>query len=138
MTGANNWRLTSNSNGSAIAILGSNDPLEFPLGGTIGSSSSFSASAGLQPALGTNLYGIQIFNEATSAIHYGWVRISLSTTPLVGTIIDYAYESQAGVSIQAGATGPSAPPGIPEPTSIVLVGSAGLALFIRHRSRTKA
>jgi hypothetical protein len=138
MTGASAWRVSSNSNGSAIAIIGSNDPIEFAPGDTIGSASSFSASNGLQPSLGVNYYGIQIFNEATSSIHYGWVRLSLSQSPLVGTIIDYAYESQAGVSIQAGATGPSVPPGVPEPGSIVLVASAGVALFLRQRFRKKS
>lgn len=136
MTGASAWRLSSNSNGSAIAIVGSNDPIEFAPGGTIGSASSFSASNGLQPSLGVNYYGIQIFNETTSAIHYGWVRLSLSTSPLVGTIIDYAYESQAGVAILAGDTGPTAPPGVPEPGTMILVASAGLGLYLHRRFRS--
>ena len=71
-----------------------------------------------------NLVGFRFQNEANgNATHYGWMRISLSST-LQGqprAIVEYAYESEAGVSIPAGA--------IPTPGSAALLalGAAGLA-----------
>ncbi|MBI1302212.1 MAG: hypothetical protein GC172_00205 [Phycisphaera sp.] len=69
----------------------------------------------------SNIVGFRFFNEASSTIHYGWFRVSLAGTLSAQprTLVEYAYESQAGVSIQAGA--------IPAPGAIALLGLAGLA-----------
>ncbi len=68
-----------------------------------------------------NLVGFRFLNEAAGTIHYGWFRVSLGATlaaqPRI--LVEYAYESDAGVSIQAGA--------IPAPGAIALLGLAGLA-----------
>lgn len=71
-----------------------------------------------------NLVGIRFQNEANgNQIHYGWMRISLSgsLSAQPRMIVEYAYEDQAGVGIQAGA--------IPTPGSLALLalGAAGLA-----------
>ena len=52
-----------------------------------------------------NLIGIRFQNEANgNQIHYGWVRMSFSTALNVAprTVVEYAYEDQAGVGILAG------------------------------------
>jgi hypothetical protein len=52
-----------------------------------------------------NIIGIRFQNEANgNAIHYGWVRLSFGSTLAAQprTIVEYAYESQAGVGIAAG------------------------------------
>ena len=68
-----------------------------------------------------NIVGFRFFNEASSTIHYGWFRVSLAGTLAAQprTLVEYAYESEAGVSIAAGA--------IPAPGAVALLGLAGLA-----------
>ena len=62
-------------------------------------------------------------------IHYGWVRIE-SMTPFVGgTLTEWAYESEAGEPILAGA--------IPEPSTGALVIVAGVAAVLRRRRRAE-
>ncbi len=54
----------------------------------------------------SNIVGFRFQNEANgNQIHYGWMRISFSTgyATLPRAIVEYAYESQAGVGILAGA-----------------------------------
>jgi hypothetical protein len=68
-------------------------------------------------------FGFQIYNEASDGMHFGWGRVTLSENGN-GTLIDYAYESEAGFGITAGA-------GIPEPGSLGLIAAAGL--FLRRR-----
>jgi hypothetical protein len=53
-----------------------------------------------------NIAGFRFVNEANGQVHYGWMRISLSST-LAGQprlCVEYAYESNPGVGILAGAT----------------------------------
>jgi MYXO-CTERM domain-containing protein len=68
-----------------------------------------------------NIVGFRFTNEATSAVHYGWFRISLGTTlaSVPRTVVEYAYENVAGASIAAGA--------IPAPGALAVLGLAGLA-----------
>lgn len=69
----------------------------------------------------SNIVGFRFFNEASSTIHYGWFRVSLAGTLAAQprALVEYAYESDAGVAIAAGA--------IPAPGAIALLGLAGLA-----------
>lgn len=74
------------------------------------------------PGSMSNLVGFRFVNEATGATHYGWMRILLGGAGLAAqprTIIEYAYESVAGVGIGAGQI-------IPAPGAIALLGLAGL------------
>ncbi|MFM9956523.1 MAG: hypothetical protein ACKVZJ_00465 [Phycisphaerales bacterium] len=97
----------------------------------IGPGSTFAAGAGGTSAwsLGNsnNLVGFRFQNEANgNQIHYGWMRVALSST-LQGqprTIVEYAYESTAGVAIGAG---------VPTPGAASLLGLAGLAGLRRRR-----
>lgn len=70
-----------------------------------------------------NLVGIRFQNEDTGQIHYGWMRISFSSSPTAQprAIVEYAYESEPGVGIGAGV--------VPAPGSLALLalGAAGLA-----------
>lgn len=63
--------------------------------------------------------------------YYGWVRISNPFDGISGgTIMDYAYETDSGIGILAGA-------GIvPEPTTIALLSAGAFLLAVRYR-RTK-
>jgi hypothetical protein len=75
-----------------------------------------------------NLIGFRFQNEANAnAVHYGWMRISLDAS-LAGqprTIVEYAYENQAGVGIPAGF--------IPAPGSAALLALGALGLAGRRR-----
>ena len=71
-----------------------------------------------------NLVGFRFQNEANgNATHYGWMRISLSTTAgsQPRSIVEYAYENVAGATIGAGE--------VPAPGTLALLalGAAGLA-----------
>ena len=74
-----------------------------------------------------NLVGFRFVNEATGATHYGWMRLQLWSGPGVQprAIVEYAYESVAGSSINAGV--------IPAPGAIALLGLSGLAGIGRRR-----
>lgn len=79
-----------------------------------------------------NLVGFRFFNEATSAVNYGWVRISLSGTAQAQprAIVEYAYDN-AGGGIGAGV--------IPEPATTTLLGAMALgALGLRAWRKQKA
>jgi len=66
-----------------------------------------------------NIVGFRFFNEATGAVNYGWMRLSLGASfGSTRSIVDYAYED-TGAGIVAGA--------IPGPGAIALLGLAGLA-----------
>jgi len=73
---------------------------------------------------GVNIIGFRFQNEANgNAIHYGWMKISLgaSFTDAARAIVEYAYEDQAGVGIQAGA--------VPTPgtAALLALGAVGMA-----------
>lgn len=74
-----------------------------------------------------NLVGFRFLNEATGQIHYGWMRIQFTGTSFSQprAIVEYAYESTAGASIQAGV--------IPAPGALALLGAAGLLARRRRR-----
>lgn len=98
--------------------------------GTLVSAASTFAGTGTATISGTtplnfnssnNLIGFRFINEANAnAIHYGWMRISLSASggSQPRSIVEYAYESVAGAGIVA-----------PTPGSLALlaIGAVGLA-----------
>lgn len=82
-------------------------------GSPIGSAQTFSLASGSggatnyvnfrATASGGNL-GVRFFNEATSAINYGWVELSLTApTGFPATITGFCYDN-TGASINAGTT----------------------------------
>jgi len=70
--------------------------------------------------------------DIQEAVHYGWVRISNPFDGTGGTIMDFAYETQPGVGILAGAGA------IPEPATSALLAIGGLLLALRRRKRIQA
>ncbi len=74
-----------------------------------------------------NLIGFRLQDEtAGNAIKYGWMRISLSAGPgsQPRSIVEYAYESQAGVGI---------PAGVPEPATMSLLALGAVGALLRRR-----
>ncbi|HOU22600.1 MAG TPA: PEP-CTERM sorting domain-containing protein, partial [Kiritimatiellia bacterium] len=63
------------------------------------------------------------------AVHYGWVRISNPFNGTGGTIMDFAYETEPGVGIFAGAGT------IPEPATAALLTVGGLLLALRRKRK---
>ncbi len=66
----------------------------------------------------------------SGSLHYGWVRVSLDVIAGTFVVHDWAYESDPGVGIEAGATG------VPEPGTLGMLaaGAAGLASLRRRKS----
>ena len=75
-----------------------------------------------------NLIGFRFVNTATGGTHYGWMRIQFTGTSFSQprAIVEYAYESVAGVGIQAGQI-------VPAPGAFVLLAAAGLMARRRRR-----
>jgi len=78
-----------------------------------------------------NIIGFK-FVAAAGTTHYGWMRFAMGAagsagTAMTRTVVDYGYESTAGVSILAGAGA------VPAPGALALLGIAGLAGKRRRR-----
>jgi MYXO-CTERM domain-containing protein len=115
------------------------------LGTVIGAAGSFNSATGnvygTTSATGLNggwTYGSENiigfrFVAASGATHYGWMRFLMGAIGSAGlgnnaptrTVVDYAYESVASASIEAGA--------VPAPGALALLGVAGLAGTRRRR-----
>jgi len=118
--------------GMVSAAAGVGSALNLAAGTLIGSTSNFSSStatiafgaaAGQWQYGADNLVGFR-FVSAVGTTHYGWMRFLMGAQPATGnlvtrTVVDFAYESDAGASIGAGA--------VPAPGAIALLGLAGLA-----------
>lgn len=112
-----------------------NNPANLTAGTLIGAASLYGGgqclTTGSMPFIlnsSDNLVGFRFINEANgNAIHYGWMRLSLagSMSAQPRTIVEYAWEDQAGVGIQAGA--------VPAPGALALLGVAGLIGGRRRR-----
>lgn len=115
--------------GNGVGYLKSGTALaNLAAGAEIGASSGTFSGGGASTNLtlnGTSLVGFR-FNVGT-ATHYGWFRIALAGTygGQPRSIVDWAYNSTAGESINAGA--------IPAPGALALLGLAGLAGSRRRR-----
>ena len=104
------------------------------LGTAIGATGSYNTSttgvvfgnlAGNWQYSAENIIGFR-FNAADGLAHYGWMRFLMGAagsagTSMTRTVVDYGWESVAGVEIAAGAGI------IPAPGAIALLGLAGLA-----------
>ena len=94
-------------------------------GTAIGGASFFYASStatlgtlvGQWTANSTGIYGFK-FLAADGLTHYGWMRLAIGANTATRSVVDYGWESTAGVAIAAGA---------PAPGAIALLGLAGLA-----------
>jgi hypothetical protein len=102
----------------------------------IGASQSFGSGSGGVESTGAtamnlnsseNLIGFRFVNATTGGTHYGWMRIQFTGTSFSQprAIVEYAYESVAGASIEAGV--------IPAPGVLALLAAAGF--MVRRRRR---
>ncbi len=85
----------------------------------------FGSAAGNWQYSAENTIGFK-FVAADGLTHYGWMRFLMgaagsSGTSMTRTVVDYGWESDAGVGILAGAGA------VPAPGAIALLGLAGLA-----------
>jgi hypothetical protein len=72
-------------------------------------------------AAGTSYLGFRFLNESTSAINYGWLRLSTGATAgFPAAITAYGYED-LGASVTAGA---GLPAPVPEPSTVAMFGLA--------------
>jgi MYXO-CTERM domain-containing protein len=94
---------------------------------TTGTAVSTSAPAGRAFVLNSsnNYVGFRFLNEATNAVHYGYLRFQIGAALTSRTLIEFAYEDVAGASIQVP---------VPAPGAIALLGLAGLVGTRRRRS----
>jgi hypothetical protein len=122
--------------GGYVTGLGSNSALvdNLAFNTVIGASQTFgsgnieaSGSTAFNFNSSQNLVGFRFVNEATGNTHYGWMRLQLWSGPGLQprAIVEYAYESVAGASINAGL--------IPAPGALALLGCAGLLGLVRRR-----
>lgn len=75
----------------------------------------------------SNAYiGLEFPINATS--HFGWVRVSIDNAAGTFVVHDWAYESQPGVGIEAGA--------VPEPGSLALLAAGALGVASRRRKQS--
>lgn len=91
----------------------------------------FGSDAGNWQLNADNYFGFRFVNEAGDTTHYGWGRLAVGPSSTVRTLVDYAYESEAGQPINVGAGM------VPEPRhtqllSALALGAVGL-LYRRNR-----
>lgn len=136
--GGSSLTFFSPTGGGYVRGLGSSSTLvdNLAFGTAIGAGASFNYGSGSVETAGAtamnlnsseNLIGFRFVNEATGLTHYGWMRIQFTGTSFSQprAIVEYAYESTAGQSIQAGI--------IPAPGALALLGVAGLMARRRRR-----
>jgi hypothetical protein len=128
------WRFNVNANGANAdgGVVGTGTAVtNLTLGTIIGAASTFITGASNIPPNGVSIFGIRLFNEATSTTHFGWLRVNLPTGGGAGTLVDFAFENVANTSIGAGA--------IPEPSTVTLLGvMAAGAIGVRAWRKRKA
>lgn len=110
-TGMSYFNPAAPTGGVYVQRTGLGATANLPVGTMIDATSAYgsttAATTGNQPHVlnGVNVIGFRFQNEANgNAVHYGWMRISLSATlsSQPRTLVEYAYENQAGVGIAAG------------------------------------
>jgi len=140
-TAATNWS-NFNPDAAGFGSVGSSTTgptLALPEGASIGPASILDVGVStLTPAASFTsnaFYGFKFRNEGGASDHFGWILVSLPVPVIVGgtnaatpagTILGYGYESTPNTAIVAGA-------GIPEPTSLAVLGAA--AAFVLRRRR---
>ncbi len=95
---------------------------DLAVGSTVSAASPFTAALqGTNPTYrtaGNHILGFRFFNEATSAINYGYLFITTSGgTGFPATITGYRYENNGGAITV-----------VPEPSTVALLSVAALAL----------
>ncbi|CAN5270517.1 hypothetical protein BH20VER2_BH20VER2_05120 [soil metagenome] len=117
------WAPTpAGSSGGVSTGAGSSVYADLAIGTVVSSSSPFTnAIGGTAPTyrtVGTHILGFRFFNEATSAINFGYLTIQIGgTNGFPATITEYRYENSGGAITV-----------VPEPSTVALLTIAALAL----------
>ena len=117
------WQSTPAASHGGVAAAAAGPFLDLAPGTTISGASLFTATtdgATGSPfrTVGTHILGVRFFNEATSAINFGYVTIMTGANGFPATIVSYSYENSGGaITIP-----------VPEPATNALLAVAALAL----------
>ena len=84
------------------------------------SSATLGTLAGQWTANTTGIFGFK-FLAADGLTHYGWMRLAIGANTATRSVVDFGWETTAGVGITAGAGA------VPAPGALALLGLAGLA-----------
>jgi hypothetical protein len=121
--------ISSSKTDPGVAFLYQDAPV--PFGATIDSSLSYVGEhpADLVPATGVGTYYAFKY-QAAGGPYYGWAEVSFAPDKTFGTLQQWAYNSTSGAVITTGA--------VPEPSGLVLLGVAGVAMACRAIRRRRS
>ena len=117
--------------------------IDLPAGSVISAASIFSASSGGGGAgatvafqtTGIHTLGFRFYNELTSAINYGFMRIqNTATNGFPATILGWTFKNTGGaITVPGAATG-----GVPEPTTwaLMMLGFGAMGAAMRRTRAT--
>lgn len=138
------WNNTApNVSGGVATAVSGGTYIDLPVGAVVSAASIFSASSGAGgPAsttafqtTGVHTLGFRFYNEATSAINYGYMSIqNTATSGFPATILSWTFEnSGSAITIPGASTG-----GVPEPTTwaMMLMGFGALGAAMRRTRAT--
>ena len=118
------WQPTPATSHGGVAATATGPFLDLAPGTTISGASTFSAAIAAATGspfqtAGTHILGFRFFNEATSAINFGYLTIMNGANGFPATILSYSYENNGGAITV---------PAVPEPATNALLAVAALAL----------
>lgn len=134
------WPSTPANSSGGVASATTGPFLDLAAGSVVSSASIFSTASGAASSAafkttGTHIIGVRFFNEATSAINYGYVTMSTTgTTGFPATILGWSYEN-TGAAITVG----GAAAAVPEPATwgLMIAGFGMVGFSLRRRSSVK-
>lgn len=135
------WNSTPTNSNGGVASTTTGPYLDLAPGTVISSASIFSASAQTSATAaflttGTHILGFRFFNEATSAINYGYMSITTNgPNGFPATINSWTFENSGGAITVPGATA-----GVPEPATwaFMIMGFGAMGAAMRRTRSTTA
>ena len=134
------WNGTPANSSGGVAGTATGPYLDLAPGSVVSGASIFTAVTATAATTafqtsGTHILGFRFFNEATSAINYGY--LSLTTTGPLGfpaTVNGWTFENSGGAITVPGATG-----GVPEPTTwaMMILGFGAMGAAMRRTRATR-
>ena len=137
------WNATPSQAGGVASATTGGTYTDLPAGSVISAASIFSASSGGGGAgatvnfqtTGIHTLGFRFYNEATSSLNYGYMRIqNTATNGFPATILGWTFENSGGaITVPGAATG-----GVPEPTTwaLMLMGFGAMGAAMRRNRAT--
>ena len=134
------WNSIPAASSGGVAATASGPYIDLAPGAVVSGASIFSgttttAQAAAFQTPGTHTLGFRFFNEATSAINYGYMSLlSGGATGFPSTITGWTFENSGGAI-----TVPSVSGAVPEPATwaMMLLGFGAVGVSLRRRRRTK-